>query len=69
MSPIATRDLTVHERTAPRSDPTNPYAQEATGITETGRRENERAVAEPGLTKRDREERGHAWASDPRASR
>jgi hypothetical protein len=63
------RDLTVRERPAPRSDPTNPYAQETLGVNEPGRRENERAVAEPGLTEWDRDERGHAWGSNPPGNR
>jgi hypothetical protein len=50
-----------YQRPEPRTDPTNPYSQETTGVNEPGRRENERAVVEPGLTERDRDARGHAW--------
>jgi hypothetical protein len=42
---------------APASDPTNPYRDETVGEFTAALRANERRVAEPGLTDRDREER------------
>ena len=51
------------ERPAPRTDPTNPYAQEMVGVNEAARWANERAVDEPGLTEHDRDERAQALGS------
>jgi hypothetical protein len=43
---------------SPGTDPTNPYNQEAAGRQVAGVRATERRENEPGLTDRDRAERG-----------
>jgi hypothetical protein len=58
------RNYSPHSvRPAPRTDPTNPYAQESVGMNEAARWANERAVDEPGRTERDRDERAKALGS------
>jgi hypothetical protein len=44
-------------RPSPTTDPTNPHRDETVGEFVAAARANERRVAEPGLTDRDREER------------
>jgi hypothetical protein len=45
-------------RKAPETDPTNPCRQESAGVWTRAEEENERRLAEPGLTDRDRQLRG-----------
>jgi hypothetical protein len=66
-STMPQRDAPDFERPAPRTDPTNPYAQESVGLNEAARWANERSVDEPGLTERDRDERAQALGSRARA--
>jgi hypothetical protein len=57
-------ELRHAERPAPRTDPTNPYAEEAVGLFDPSRRANARSQDEPGLTDQDRDERAQAWESE-----
>jgi hypothetical protein len=45
--------------TSPQTDPTNPFRQEAVGVWQRAEEENERRLAEPGLTDSDRQRRGN----------
>jgi hypothetical protein len=61
MSPHADRQRPAENQAphaAPQTDPTNPHRQESVGEWARAEEENERRQAEPGLTDRDRQERG-----------
>jgi hypothetical protein len=52
-------------RSSPQSDPTNPAAQEKTGVFVPNEQNNERRLAEPGLTDKDRAKRDSCTGTSP----
>jgi hypothetical protein len=59
--PAKDRPAKDRRRSSPQTDPTNPVTQESTGELTAPQRASERREAEPGLTDRDREERGPTY--------